>query len=302
MRFDRIAILGAGAVGAYYGGRLAASGHLVDFFTRSDAAAMTANGLHVRSTAGDFIVDQPSAFDSVDKMPPADLIIVSLKATARDDYAWLTRPLLKSNSVILCLQNGLGNEELFAKAFPDTPVLGANAYVCINRVGPGVIEHTSQGLLRIGAFANADLTLAEAIAAVMRPAMIDAVAVADLHHYRWQKLLWNIPFNGWGAALDRHAAQMLANQAGRQLVRDTMAEVITAAASVGVTLDPSEIDMHMDRTTGMGDYHSSMQLDRQAGRAMELDAVIAEPLRRAKAAGCGALPVMDTMLRCLKLF
>lgn len=302
MTFSRIAILGAGAVGAYYGGRLAAAGHAVDFFTRSDAAAMKQHGLRVRSTAGDFTIDHPSVFDDVKKMPKADLVIVSLKATAKADYVRLVRPVMHDRSVILCLQNGLGNEEVFAEAFPNTPVLGANAYTCINRVGPGEIEHTAHGLLRIGAFANADFALAESIAELMKPTKIDAVAVADLHHYRWQKLLWNIPFNGWGAALDRHSAQMLANADGIRLVRDTMSEVINAAASVGVKLDPSEIDGHIHRTGKMGDYHSSMQLDRQAGRAMEVDAVIAEPLRRAKAAGCGALPLIETMLRCLKAF
>lgn len=302
MTFSRIAIIGAGAVGAYYGGRLAEAGHAVDFFTRSDAAALRQHGLRVKSCHGDFTIDQPSVFDNTADMPKADLIIVSLKATAKQHYVDLVRPLVHEKSVIVCLQNGLGNEDAFAAAFPNNPVLGGIAYVCINRIGPGEISHTAHGLVHVGAFANSDLTLAKAIADLMAGSKIKAAAVEDLRHYRWVKLVWNIPFNGWGAALDRHTEQMLAKPDGEQLIRDTMAEVFAAAKSVGVTLPDTLIDYEISRTRVMGQYHSSMQLDRQAGRAMEVDAVIGEPLRQAKAAGCGGLPLIEAIYRTLKTF
>ncbi|HEX8323217.1 MAG TPA: ketopantoate reductase C-terminal domain-containing protein, partial [Tepidisphaeraceae bacterium] len=190
----------------------------------------------------------------------------------------------------------------FADAFGDRRVLGAIAYTCINRVGPAEIDHTAHGLVRIGAFANADPATAEAVAALMRDARIDAAAVNDLHHYRWQKLVWNIPFNGWGAVMDRHTQQLLDTPGGERLIRDTMEEVVRAAAAVGVALEAGIADDQIGRTRQMGAYHSSMQLDRQAGRAMEVDAVVAEPLRRAKAAGCGPLPNIESMLACLRTF
>lgn len=302
MTFDRIAIIGTGAVGGYYGGRLAAAGNRVDFFTRSDAPAMREHGLRVRSCAGDFTISNPSVFADLAEMPPADLVIVTLKATAKADYATIVAPVLHPSSTILCLQNGLGNEEAMADAFGDDRVLGAIAYTCINRVGPAEIEHTAHGLVRLGHYARADPAVAEAIAALMRSARIDAAAVDDLNHYRWQKLVWNIPFNGWGAALDLHTQRLLATPDGEGLIRDTMAEVIRAAAAVGVTLEAGLIDDQIARTRQMAAYHSSMQLDRQAGRAMEVDAVIAEPLRRAKAAGCRPLPKIETMRACLRAF
>ena len=263
MSLGRIAVIGAGAVGGYYGGRLAAAGHAVDFFTRSDAAAFKEQGLHVRSVHGDFTIERPSVFDDTSKMPTADLVVVALKATAIADYVRLIRPLVHDRSIVLCLQNGLGNEEIFAEAFGDDRVLGAIAYTCINRVGPGEIEHTAEGLVRVGAFGRADPATAEAIAATMRGANIDAKAVADLHHFRWHKLVWNIPFNGWGAALDRHTAQLLATPDGEGLIRETMAEVVRAAASVGVRLDEGLVDQQVDRTGGVSQQYAA----RPAGRA-----------------------------------
>ena len=300
MTVRRIAVIGAGAVGAYYGGRLAEAGHAVDFFTRS-AAALRSTGLRVRSVDGDFTIASPSVYDDPAAMPPAELVIVALKATATADYVRLVRPVVHAASTIVCLQNGLGNEDVFAAAFGDDRVLGGIAYTCINRVGAGEIVHTAEGRVRIGPFGEATFESAEATATLMRDANIQAEAVKDLHHFRWQKLAWNIPFNGWGAALDRHTADLLATPAGESLVRDTMAEVLRAARSIGVDLDGDEfINDQIARTHRMGAYHSSMQLDRRAGRAMEVDAVVAEPLGRAKAAGCGPLPLIEAMLRCLR--
>ncbi|MGC4032307.1 MAG: 2-dehydropantoate 2-reductase [Tepidisphaeraceae bacterium] len=300
MSFKRIAVIGAGAVGAYYGGRLAEHGHDVSFFTRSDFAALRERGLRVKSVHGDFTLANPNVYDDTAAMPSADLVIVSLKATAKADYVRLVRPVVHDQSVIVCLQNGLGNEDVFADAFGNHRVFGGIAYTCINRIGPGDISHTAHGRVRVGAFRESPFPVAQQIADMMKAANIIAEAVEDLKWFRWQKLLWNIPFNGWGAALDLHSAAILRNAGGEQLIRDTMAEVQRAAAAVGVTLDQSLVDANIKQTREMGDYHSSMQLDRQAGRAMEIDAVIAEPLRQARAAGEGELPLISTMQRCLE--
>jgi 2-dehydropantoate 2-reductase len=299
MKFDRIAIVGAGAVGAYYGGRLAKAGHSVSFYTRSGAAALRAGGLHVESHAGDFVLPTVQAFDNTAAIGYADLIIVSLKSTAIDSYVDLVRPLVGDNSAIVCLQNGLGNEEIFAAAFGPHHVLGAIAFTCINRTSPGHILHTAHGLLRIGEFSPSNIDRSETIAAMFRAANVPAEAVADLRHHRWEKLVWNIPFNGWGAALDLHTEAMLSTPAGETLIRETMAEVLRAARAVGIVIQTSLIDSEIRRTHLMGNYHSSMQLDRQNGQPLEIDAILARPLKLAADAGETNLPRMTTMLRCL---
>jgi 2-dehydropantoate 2-reductase len=299
MEFDRIAIVGAGAVGAYYGGRLAQAGHDVSFYTRSGAAQLRAGGLRVSSHAGDFVLPTVRAFEDTAAIGRADLIIVSLKSTAIGSYVDLVRPLVGDDSAILCLQNGLGNEEVFAAAFGAQRVLGAIAFTCINRTSPGHILHTAHGLLRIGEFGSSKMDRSEAIAAMFRDANVPAEAVADLRHHRWEKLVWNIPFNGWGAALDLHTEAILATAAGETLIRETMAEVIRAAHAVGIEIKPTLIDSEIRRTRLMGAYHSSMQLDRQHGQALEIDTILAKPIAFAAAAGEKNLPRMTTLLQCL---
>jgi 2-dehydropantoate 2-reductase len=299
MKDLHIAVVGAGAVGCYYGGRLAQAGHDVAFYTRSGAAELRAGGLHVASIAGDFVLPTVRVFDDTAAMGPADLIIVSLKSTAFRAYVDLVRPLVGENSMILCLQNGLGNEEIFAAAFEAQRVLGAIAFTCINRTSSGRILHTAHGLLRIGEFGSRKMDRAESIAAMFRHAKVPAEAVADLRHHRWEKLVWNIPFNGWGTALDLHTAAMLRTAAGETLIRETMAEVIRAANAVGVPIKQTLIDFEITRTRAMGDYHSSMQLDRQNGRALEIEAILTIPLKFAASAGETNLPRMTTLLACL---
>jgi 2-dehydropantoate 2-reductase len=299
MKFDRIAIVGAGDVGAYYGGRLAEAGHDVSFYTRSGAAALRAGGLHVQSHAGDFVLRTVQAFDNTNAIGPADLIIVSLKSTAIASYVDLVRPLVHDDSAIVCLQNGLGNEEVFAAPFGAARVLGAIAFTCINRTSPGHILHTAHGLLRIGEFESSKMDRAESIAAMFRAAKVPADAVTDLRHHRWEKLVWNIPFNGWGAALDLHTEAILASPAGETLTRETMAEVIRAARAVGIEIKPPLIDSEIRRTRLMGAYHSSMQLDRKNGQPLEIEAILARPLELAADVGETNLPLMTTLLMCL---
>ena len=298
---DTIAIVGAGAVGLYYGGRLAAAGHEVHCFTRSDAAAIRERGVRAASVHGDFALLPESihAHDRVETMPRVDWVISTLKATARESYRELIAPLLKPETPIVALQNGLGNEDELAAHFGTERVLGAIAYVCIHRVSPGVIAHTAQGELKVGEFGRPTSARLVALVDELRRAGIDAHAVDDLRRHRWDKLVWNVPFNGLGAAFDLDCAQLMASDAGVRLVRRVVDEVLRAAAAVGLTFDPARVEFTIERTRTLGAYQTSMQLDRRAGRAMEIDAIVGEVIRQGEAAGSGELTtlrVLEAML------
>jgi 2-dehydropantoate 2-reductase len=297
MSLGSIAIVGAGAIGLYYGGRLAQAWHEVHFFTRSDAAALRQRGLRVKSHHGDFQIPPEAvhAHDRIDTIPKADWVISSLKATARPHYRELIAPLLKESTPIVALQNGIGNEEELARHFGPERVLGAIAYVCIHRTAPGVIHHSAQGDLKVGEFGRAPSTRAHTLVQSMRAAHIEAAIVEDLRWFRWHKQVWNIAFNGLGAARDLDCRQLLESAAGRSEVRRVMEEVVRAAAAVGVLFDPALVDFQIDRTAGLGAYKTSMHLDRLAGRPMEVDAILGEPIRQARAAGVTDLPALAAL-------
>lgn len=282
----RIAILGAGAVGSYYGGRLALNGHDVHFLLRSDFEAVHQNGLRVQSIAGDFHLPQPNIHRTPAEIGPCDLVIIALKNTHNSQLTYLLPPLLKPGTVLLTLQNGLGNEAFLATVFPDHDVLGGLCFVCINRTSPGCIVHSAQGQIIMGDHERAALPRTHALAAAFNTAGIPCNVDDSLTRARWKKLVWNIPFNGLSIAAGRRdTAAILASEALATLVRDLMHEVILTANHLGHELPLSLADDMIARTRTMTQYKPSSLIDFEAGHEVELDAIWDEPARQARAAG-----------------
>jgi 2-dehydropantoate 2-reductase len=302
MQHPRIAIVGTGAVGAYYGGRLARHGHDVHFLLRGDYAQVKRRGWTVRSCDGDFTLapDAIHVYDAPAKMPKADLVLVTLKTTANDQLQPLVAPLLKDDTLILTLQNGLGNEEQLAELFGPQRVLGGMAFVCINRLEPGVVHHMAEGMITLGDFTGVTDERARRIAEMFQASGIPSRVLPDLRYGRWEKLVWNIPFNGLSAVLDQTTDLLLATAEGEALVRSLMSEVIAAARGVGAELPHSLIDAKVAQTRGMGAYKTSMHLDMQAGRAMEVEAIFGNPVRAARRAGV-PVPHLEMLYRLLQL-
>jgi 2-dehydropantoate 2-reductase len=297
-----IAVVGAGAVGAYYGGRLAQHEHDVHFLLRADYDAVRRNGWTIRSCDGDFTLppERVHVYDSPARMPRADLVVVTLKTTANDQFEPLIRPLLHDGTTILTLQNGLGNEERLAELFGAGRIVGGMAFVCINRVAPAVVHHIGEGLITLGEFGHPPSPRVHRIADMLRAARIPTRVLEDLKYGRWEKLIWNMPFNGLSAVLDHTTDQLIGLAEGESLVRAIMEEVRAAARGVGVDLPESLVTAKIEQTRGMGPYKTSMHLDMQAGRAMEVEAIFGYPVRVAQAAGV-PVPRLETLYRLLRL-
>lgn len=297
-----IAIVGSGAVGSYYGCRLARAGHNVHFLLRSDYSAVRQQGFSIRSRDGNFAI-APSAihiYNRADDMPPADLVLVALKATANDHYEPLIRPLVHGTSLILTLQNGIGNEERLAELFGPERILGGLAFVCLNRIAPGVIQHTDYGFVRVGELIEGNTANAARVVELIASTGIKCELLQSLRYGRWEKLVWNVPFNGLGAVLDLPTDQLVNHPEGLKLVRTIMAEVVAAANALGAALPQQVIETRIAFTKTMGPYRSSMQIDRELGRDMEIEAILGEPVRTATKAGV-PVPCMAMLYQLAKL-
>jgi 2-dehydropantoate 2-reductase len=286
----KIAVIGSGAVGGYYGARLAQRSHDVHFLLRSDYAAVTKNGLVVQSCAGDFKLapSQFHAYTDPSSMPKVDLVLVALKTTNNDQFEPLIRPLLKDDTAILTIQNGLGNEDRLAELFGPQRILGGMAFVCINRKEPGVIHHIDHGFIRLGEFGGGPSDRASQIAGMFVSSKVPCEVLDDLLLGRWIKLVWNIPFNGLGAALNLTTDVLLDNPSGVQLLTTVMDEVVAIAKAQGLAMPPDIVERQMTHTSTMGAYRSSMQIDRQEGRELEVESILGEPLRQARRLGVSA--------------
>ncbi|MCD6051251.1 MAG: panE, partial [Verrucomicrobia bacterium] len=195
----KFAVVGCGALGSYYGAKLCRDGHEVHFLLRSDYEIVRRQGVRILSPEGDFHVN-PKCARTPDEIGPVDVVLIGLKTTANDQFAKLLPPLVGPHTAILTLQNGLGNEEALAKIFPAEQILGGLCFVCLNRIEPGVIDHQAHGKIVMGEFNRWPEPRTHDIAGAIRHSGVPCVVSDSLAKARWEKLVWNIPFNGLGVA------------------------------------------------------------------------------------------------------
>lgn len=276
----KIAIIGSGALGLYYGAMLQRGGHEVHFLLRRDFDAIMNRGLTVHSINGDFYLPKISGHRTSDSIGPVELVIVGLKTFANDFMYNLIMPLVTADTKILTLQNGLGNEELLAEMFGSERILGGVAFLCSNRGEPGHVHHLGAGRVIIGEYSKNDNMRLELITACFSSAGVECKTTDDLKKARWEKLVWNIPFNGLCALLQQPVDKLLEAPGCRKLVRDLMIEVITAANAQNLSKAISEkyADEMLEFTDGMGEYKPSMLIDREEGRKLEIQAIFRVPL------------------------
>jgi 2-dehydropantoate 2-reductase len=284
----RIGVIGSGALGLYYGALLQRSGHDVHFLLRRDFETISRQGLAVTSPQGDFHLPEVHGYLDNREIGPVDLVLVGLKAYANDQLVTLVRPLVGADTTILTLQNGLGNEEVLATAFARRQIIGGVAFLCCNRGEPGTVHHLDQGSIRIAEYDDAPIDRIKQLANTFNQAGIPCEACPDLKKMRWEKLVWNIPFNGLCALTGLATDRLLACPKTRQLITEMMQEVISAANGQALSqpVEGAALIEHMLQVTAdMGAYRPSMMIDRQQGSPLELDAIYRIPLERAKAAG-----------------
>lgn len=295
-----VAVVGSGAIGLYYGGRLAAAGEDVRFLVRADYEAISLGGLKAESVHGNFAVPQVRAFRSAEEIGPVDLVIVAWKATANPHLRMVLPPLLHAETQVLTLQNGLGNCEAIAEITGPNRVLGALCFVCINRVAPGVVHHSAGARIDIGEWRPDPRGRAAEIARRFKIAGVPANATANLEQAQWEKLVWNIPFNGLSVADGGVTTDLLlASAAKEEEIRALMTEVITAGRALGLDLGDDLIDYNINRTRPMGPYRTSSMIDFVEGRELEITSIWEEPLRRALAAGV-PMPHTASLLRRIR--
>jgi 2-dehydropantoate 2-reductase len=298
----KIAVVGCGAVGSYYGARLCRAGREVHFLLRSDFDAVRRKGMTIHSPAGNFTI-HPQCARTPDEIGVCDVVLIGLKTTANDQFQKLLPPLVGPHTAVVTLQNGLGNAEQLARLFPPEQILSGLCFVCLNRVEPGVIHHLEYGTIVLGEFQRRAGSRTQVLAAMFRGAGVPCNVTDNLAQAQWQKLVWNIPFNGLGVAgaagyealvtqpstLNPQPVlttdKLLADPRWEKLLRDLMLEVIAAAGALGFEIPIAYAEEQIERTRTMGAYKASTLLDFELGRPLELESMFLEPLRRAQKAG-----------------
>lgn len=286
MRKLSYAVIGTGAIGGYYGGRLALSGQDVHFLYHSEYDYVKANGLDVKSVNGDFHLNNMQVYNNTESMPKCDVILVCMKSTQNDKLTQMLAPIVKDDSTIMLIQNGLGLEQELAKSFPNQVIAGGMAFICTSRVSPGHIIHADYGALTTAYLNNKyDEETAEQIKADFKNANVPYTQGDDLNMFRWRKLVWNIPYNGLTVVLRTTTDKLMQNPASRQLITDLMEETVAGARACGANIKDDFVQKMLSNTDNMEPYAPSMRLDYDNHRQMEIRAIYSNPVKMAKAAG-----------------
>lgn len=298
----KYAIIGTGAVGGYYGGRLAHAGNEVHFLLHSDYDYVREHGLQVDSCDGSFHLDAPNIYHTTADMPKVDVVIVALKTTRNHMLKELLPPLLHPETLVLLIQNGIGPEPILQQQFPNLYLAAGLAFICSAKTEPGRVNHQCYGSINIGNYSCKNQQIVDRLIQDFTEAGIKAASI-EYHEARWKKAVWNMPFNGMTVVMNAQTNQLLANPATMQLIRRQMMEVIGAAQALGVKgLDESFADRMIEMTLSMTPYSPSMKLDYDYHRPMEIDYLYSNAIAEAHRAGytMPCLEMLEAQLRFLQ--
>ncbi len=298
----RYGIIGTGAIGGYYGAKLAHAGQEVHFLLHSDYEYVKQNGLQVDSCDGSFHLADVNAYQHTEDMPQCDVVLVCLKSVNNDKLQTMLPPLLHAHTLVVLIQNGIGVEEDVQKMFPDVQLAAGLAFICSAKTKPGLVSHQCYGSINLANYSCRDEAQMQAVVDEFRQAGIETGFV-EYHEARWKKAVWNMPFNGMTVALHTQTDLLLKNPSTRQLIREQMMEVVSTAQHLGVkNLDASFVDKMIETTDAMTPYSPSMRLDYDFHRPMEIYYLYTRPLEIAHNAGCRMpkLEMLEAELRFIE--
>ena len=301
----KIAVIGAGAVGGFYGARLAQAGHDVTLLARgANLAAILANGLRVRSAAGEQAAQVRAEFDP-SRVGPVDLVIFAVKTYSNRDALPLVPPLVGPGTAVLSLQNGVDSADELSAVVGQAPMLAGTTYIAATLIEPGVVEHigTVRRVVLGEAFGERVVTRRVAeIRDVLAGADIQAEVAADSRVPIWEKFIFLAPFAALTAAARLPVGPAWAQPAFRETYDRAMAEIEALARHAGI---PVAADVRAQKLRYLDasppTMRSSMMVDIVSGRPLELEALVGSVVRRGRQAGIQT-PVMAALYGILKPF
>ncbi len=297
----KILVMGAGAVGAYFGARLQQSGHEVVYCARgANLRAMRSAGLSFASFQGDFTL-AVTATAEPREFAPYDLILFCVKSYDTAAAASALAGCLAQGGALLTVQNGVENEAILAAAFSRAAVLSGNARIGAELVAPGHIVHRTGGVIEFGELDGGDSARARHLAEVFRGAGIFGQLSLQVMAIRWEKLLWNAAFNTVATLTRRNVGALLDDPDASSLLRVLMNEIAAVATAEGFTLGDAEVEAQFTRSrASLREVRPSTLQDFERGKPLEYEALSGAVVRLARRHAL-ATPQMDAVHTLMRL-
>lgn len=297
----RIAVMGAGAVGGYFGAKLADAGHELVFLARgTHLAALRRDGLRIDGAHGSLRICNALFTEDATRAGAVDLVLVCVKSYDTAAAVQAMAPLVGAETKIVSLQNGVDNPEIIAKRWGAARTFAGVVYIGAQVSAPGVILHSSGGKIVFGPIGSRG-DGAEAVEQTLSAAKIPCVLRSDIVKLQWGKLLWNAPFCAISCLTRADVRQILESASLTKLALGCMAEVREAALTRGIDLPRSMFDETIAFSAGLGAFKPSMLQDLEAGKPLEYEALNGIVVKLLQQAGKCA-PVNETFLAVLRYF
>lgn len=300
----RILVVGAGAIGSFYGSLLQSYGADVSVVCRSELEAVRKDGFQIESKRlGDRIFRPTQTLAAVTDYQggPPDFLLLSVKVVEGTDRAAMIRDAVGPQTAIVLIENGVEIEEEIAEAFPDNELISALAFVQVSRVAPGKVKHYAFGDLTFGNYPSGISERSRQLAAMLDSGGIRSTLTEKVVTARWQKCLWNAVFNPisvLGGALD--TGHILSGVEGESFVRRAMQEVCAVAAATAHPLPDTLIDQYIEGTRKAPPYKTSMALDYENKRPMETEVILGNAVRAGRREGV-AIPALESLYALMKM-
>jgi 2-dehydropantoate 2-reductase len=282
----RIAIMGTGAVGGYFGAKLAAAGHQVVFIARQKhLATLRRKGLRVASPAGNLHVQNALFTDSPADAGIVDLVLFCVKSYDTAEATAALAPLMSGRTAILSLQNGIDNPAKIASCWGAARTFAGVVYIGAQVSAPGLIQHFSGGKIILGQINSQHSDGAGAIEQTLSAAAIPCEISPAIAQVQWVKLLWNAPFCAISCLTRSTVKEIVESESLTRLALDCMMEVQSAARTQRIDLRTELLDQTLAFSRGLGEFKPSMLQDLEAGKPLEYDAFNGIVIRLLERAG-----------------
>lgn len=298
----RCLVVGAGAIGSFYGALLKRAGCEVSVVLRSDYDAVAQAGFQMESPLGELSWQPDHVYRPGDTpVDTTDYLLLCVKVIPGVDRAELVRPWMGDNTTLVLIENGLDIERELAEAYPANPLVSCLAFIAVSRTAPGKVSHQAYGQLVMGNFPKGFDAHCERLTGLFREAGIKVEESQAIVGERWRKCVWNAAFNPLSVlANGADTLSMLDAEGGEALIRALMAEVMAVAKADGYPLPDDLIEKNIPGTRAMGAYKNSMALDYLNDRPIELDAILGNVVNIARQHQV-AVPHLETILVALRM-
>ena len=281
----KIGVIGTGAVGGYFGGKLANAGYDVTFTARGVILeALQTNGLQIKSYKGDFTIKNPKVTSNFKDLRDSDIILLCVKSYSTREIAKALNNIISEKTIIISLQNGIENEDILSEVLGPKHVMGSVVFITSSVPAPGVIKHTSYGKIILGELNKEITKRLISVEKMFLEAGVPASTTTNIKRELWKKLMLNVPYNGFTALTRRPLENYFELPEAQESFLKALKEVQLVASKEGYKITDEEVEQALafTKTEGFTAFKSSTLLDIEAGKPVEIDAMQGAVIRAAK--------------------